>query len=76
VALVRTTRRQGSAPSMNASTLRALSHNLKNPIGRHSAIEQAIKRLELASHCRHAAPWARAGYHRFPGDPSYAFALL
>jgi hypothetical protein len=29
-----------------------------------------------ASHCRHAAPWARAGYHRFPGDPSYAFALL
>jgi len=25
---------------------------------------------------RHAAPWAWAGYHRFPGDPSYAFALL
>src|ERR1700747_3693867 len=21
-------------------------------------------------------PWARAGSHRFPGDPSYAFALL
>jgi hypothetical protein len=21
-------------------------------------------------------PWARAGYHRFPGDPSYALALL
>src|SRR5271156_94127 len=23
-----------------------------------------------------AHPWARAGSHRFPGDPSYAFALL
>lgn len=28
------------------------------------------------SHCRLDAPWAWAGYHRFPGDPSYAFALL
>jgi hypothetical protein len=26
--------------------------------------------------CRHGTPWAWAGHHRFPGDPSCAFALL
>ena len=28
------------------------------------------------SNTRHAHAWARAGSHRFPGDPSHAFALL
>src|SRR5215470_4588448 len=29
-----------------------------------------------AFHARRAAPWARAGSRRFPGDPSYVSALL
>jgi hypothetical protein len=43
------------------------------PGGSSSGLEHLFSRRSLPglSH-----PWARAGSHRFPGDPSYAFALL
>src|SRR6202047_2357260 len=44
-----------------------------DPGGISSGPEHLISRR---SNTRHAHPWARAGSHRFPGDPSHAFALL
>ena len=41
--------------------------------GGSSGLEHLISRRSLPGMSH---PWARAGSHRFPGDPSYAFALL
>ncbi len=38
-----------------------------------SGLEQFITRR---SRFRRSRPWTRAGSHRFPGDPSHAFALI
>ena len=43
------------------------------PGGISSGPEHLVSRR---SNTRHAHAWARAGSHRFPGDPSPAFALL
>ncbi len=43
---------------------------------REEVARQAWDFGEPTSHLPACAPWARAGYHRFPGDPSYTFALL
>ena len=43
------------------------------PGGGSSGLEHLISRRSLSGMLH---SWARAGSHRFPGDPSYAFALL
>jgi len=43
------------------------------PGGSSSGLEHLISRRSLPGMSH---PWACAGSHRFPGDPSYAFALL
>ena len=42
--------------------------------GRSLGLGHLVSRRSTARHMLH--PWARAGSRRFPGDPSYAFALL
>jgi hypothetical protein len=43
------------------------------PGGRSSGLEHLFSRRSVPGRLH---PWARAGSHRFPGDPSQAFALL
>ena len=43
------------------------------PGGSSSGLEHLVSRRSVPGMPH---PWARAGSHRFPGDPSYAFALL
>jgi hypothetical protein len=59
--------------STRASCVRNRRSAPGEPGGSSSGLEHLFSRRSLSglSH-----PWARAGSHRFPGDPSYAFALL
>jgi hypothetical protein len=57
----------------HASCVRLRRSAPGKPGGGSSGLEHLISRRSLPGMSR---PWARAGSHRFPGDPSYASALL
>jgi hypothetical protein len=56
-----------------ASCVRLRRGTPDEPGGSSSGLEQLISRRSRPGMSH---PWARAGSHRFPGGPSYAFALL
>src|ERR1700694_3589576 len=59
--------------STRASCVRIRRVAPGEPGGGSSGLEHLISRRSLPGMSH---PWARAGSHRFPGDPSYTFALL
>ena len=56
-----------------ASCVRVRRSAPDGPGGSSSGLEHLISRRSVPGMSH---PWARAGSHRFPGDPSHAFALL
>src|ERR1700692_2572436 len=56
-----------------ASCIRVRRSAPDDPGGSSSGLEHLISRCSVSGMSH---PWARTGSHRFPGDPSHAFALL